>query len=329
MIHKDKPVISAIGSLHPHIIPVAPRQGQRLLVRIKTAMTALPPLSDSMDFIIAGHPLPTFLLDRIVDELKPERTLPAPPHLVHLTDLRQPTSLSITTCDLLTKAGMNWGRVPSGATLRHYGLAVFDMDSTLITIECIDELADFAGKKKEVSEITEQAMSGQLDYRQSLLKRVEVLRGMDTRVLAQVYAERLKLSEGADRLMATLHQNGLRTALLSGGFTYFTERIKIEMGLDFATSNQLEIESGCLTGRVVGEIIDADAKARHLVRLSQEFGLQTAQVIAIGDGANDLQMMSKAGLSVGFHAKPSVRAKANIVINDGGLDSLLNFLPPF
>ena len=198
------------------------------------------------------------------------------------------------------------------------------MDSTLITIECIDELADFAGRKVEVSAVTEAAMRGEIDYRESLRRRLALLEGLDARVLARVFGERLLLSPGARELLEAAQNAGLRTAILSGGFTYFTERLRIELGFDFATSNELEISGGKLTGRVVGDIVDAAAKAHHLARLTDELGLHKDQVIACGDGANDLLMMEQAGLSVAFRAKPATRARADVAINFGGLDSLLN-----
>lgn len=212
------------------------------------------------------------------------------------------------------------------AATREKKLIVADMDSTMITIECIDELADFAGKKAEVSAVTEAAMRGEIDYRESLRRRLALLAGLDARVLARVFGERLLLSPGARELLEACQQAGLRTAILSGGFTYFTERLRIELGFDFATSNELEICGGKLTGKVVGDIVDAAAKAHHLARLADELGLKKEQVIACGDGANDLMMMAQAGLSVAFRAKPATRAKADVAINFGGLDSLLNIL---
>lgn len=214
--------------------------------------------------------------------------------------------------------------VPDDRRLSDFRLFVTDMDSTLITIECIDELADFAGKKEEVSAVTEAAMRGEIDYRESLRRRLALLAGLDARVLARVFGERLLLSPGARELLEACQNAGLRTAILSGGFTYFTERLRIELGFDFATSNELEISGGKLTGKVVGDIVDAAAKAHHIARLTDELGLKKEQVIACGDGANDLMMMAQAGLSVAFRAKPATRAKADVAINFGGLDSLLN-----
>ena len=167
-------------------------------------------------------------------------------------------------------------------------------------------------------------MRGEIDYRESLRRRLALLAGLDARVLARVYGERLLLSEGARELLEAAQTAGLRTAILSGGFTYFTERLRIELGFDFAPSNELEISGGKLTGKVVGDIVDAQAKAHHLNRLRDELGLEREQVIAVGDGANDLLMMAEAGLSVAFHAKPATRAKASVAISHGGLDCLLN-----
>jgi phosphoserine phosphatase len=219
---------------------------------------------------------------------------------------------------------LDWAFSPAGRKLSDYGLICFDMDSTLITIECIDELADFAGKKEEVSAVTEAAMRGEIDYRESLRRRLALLAGLDARVLAKVFGERLLLSPGARELLEAAQKAGLRTAILSGGFTYFTERLRIELGFDFATSNELEISGGKLTGHVAGDIVDAAAKAHHLCRLRDELGLRRDQVIACGDGANDLLMMAESGLAVAYRAKPATRAKADVAINFGGLDSLLN-----
>ncbi|MDQ5941623.1 MAG: phosphoserine phosphatase, partial [Pseudomonadota bacterium] len=225
---------------------------------------------------------------------------------------------------LLYAEKLDWCFVESGRKLSDFGLIAFDMDSTLITIECIDELADFAGKKAEVSAVTESAMRGEIDYRESLRRRLALLAGLDARVMARVFGERLLLSPGARELLAAAQNAGLRTAILSGGFTYFTERLRIELGFDFSTSNELEISGGKLTGRVVGDIVDAQAKAHHLVRLRDELGLRKEQVIAVGDGANDLMMMAEAGVSVAFHAKPATRAKASVALNFVGLDGVLN-----
>ncbi len=276
-----------------------------------------------MNLIIQGGALPTFLLERIVAATGASNVEPRPPQVVRLHDASRTPEFE-ALIPLIEAEKLDWAFVDRSRKLSDFGLICFDMDSTLITIECIDELADFAGKKEEVSAVTEAAMRGEIDYRESLRRRLSLLAGLDARVLARVYGERLLLSPGARELLEAAQNAGLRTAILSGGFTYFTERLRIELGFDFATSNELEISGGKLTGRVAGNIVDAAAKAHHLARLTDELGLKKEQVIACGDGANDLLMMAQAGLSVAFHAKPATRAKADVAINFGGLDSLLN-----
>ena len=276
-----------------------------------------------MNLVIQGGALPTFLLENIVKATGAQAVEPRPPQVVRVSGATRTPEYD-TLIPLIEAERLDWAFVPEGRKLSDFGLICFDMDSTLITIECIDELADFAGKKAEVSEVTEAAMRGEIDYRESLRRRLALMAGLDARVLARVFGERLLLSEGARELLEACQNAGLRTAILSGGFTYFTERLRIELGFDFATSNELEISGGKLTGRVVGDIVEAAAKAHHLARLRDELGLRKDQVIACGDGANDLMMMAEAGISVAFRAKPATRAKADVAINFGGLDALLN-----
>ena len=214
--------------------------------------------------------------------------------------------------------------VPEGRRFADLKLLAMDMDSTLITIECIDELGDFAGRKAEVAAITEQAMRGELDYRQSLRKRVAVLAGLDESVLERVYAERLRLTPGAEALVAKCKAHGVKMLLVSGGFSFFTERLRERLGLDYTISNRLEVASGKLTGKVLGGIVDAEAKARRFSEVARALSAQKAETVALGDGANDLKMLAQAGYSVAFRAKPAVRAQASCAIDWCGLDAVIN-----
>lgn len=226
------------------------------------------------------------------------------------------------------QAKLDWGFVPTETTLNSFGLVVMDMDSTLINIECIDEIADFCGIKKEISAITESAMRGQIDFRESLRRRVKLLAGLDESTLARVYDERLELNPGAELLIQTLKKHHIKTMLVSGGFTFFTDKLKARLGLDFTLSNQFAVQDGKLTGAVLGDIIDAQRKADELVRMREQLGLQPEQVIAIGDGANDLAMMAVAGVSFGYHAKPIVQEKTTYQINHVGLEAVIGLLNP-
>ncbi|MDO9053233.1 MAG: phosphoserine phosphatase SerB [Gallionella sp.] len=218
---------------------------------------------------------------------------------------------------------IDYGFVPANKTLADFGLVVMDMDSTLISIECIDEIADMQGLKPEVAAITESAMRGEIDFAESLRRRVALLEGLDEGALQRVYDERLKLNPGAKIMLAALKKHNIKTLLVSGGFLFFTERLKPRLGLDYTHANTLEIENGKLTGRVLGEILDAQGKAQWLVKMRDELGLQPEQVIAMGDGANDLKMMAQAGVSIAYHAKPVVRAQASYAFNFVGLDGLV------
>ncbi len=218
---------------------------------------------------------------------------------------------------------IDYGFVPEGKTLADFGLLVMDMDSTLISIECIDEIADMQGLKPQVARITEEAMRGEIDFAESLRRRVALLEGLDEGALQRVYDERLKLNPGAEIMLQQLKSHGIKTLLVSGGFLFFTERLKPRLGLDYTHANTLEIVNGRLTGLVLGEILDAQGKADWLVKIRDELGLKPEQVIAMGDGANDLKMMAQAGVSIAYHAKPVVRAQASYALNFVGLDGLV------
>ena len=217
--------------------------------------------------------------------------------------------------------------------LSQYRLVAFDMDSTLINIECVDEIADVAGRRAEVAAITEAAMRGEItDYKDSLRRRVALLQGVPESALAQVYEQRLQLNPGVERFVAALQAAGLKTLLVSGGFTYFSERIRHRLGLDFARANMLAIEGGRLTGSLVdrpwGDICDGNEKRRVVLEVCDLMGIAPDQAIAVGDGANDLPMMSVAGLSICYHGKPAVREQAMISIEAGGMDRALDLLVP-
>ncbi|MFJ2995137.1 phosphoserine phosphatase SerB [Pandoraea sp. NPDC087047] len=215
--------------------------------------------------------------------------------------------------------------VDSARHLTDFKLVAMDMDSTLITIECIDEIADYCGLKAEVSAITEAAMRGEIkDFNESLTRRVALLKGLDASALEKVFDERLQLSPGAQSMLRGVQALGIRTLLVSGGFTFFTERLKSRLNLDVTRANTLEIVDGKLTGRVLGEIVNAEVKARTVTEVAAQFGARPDQAIVMGDGSNDLQMMAIAGLSVAFRAKPVVREKASVAFNYVGLDGLLS-----
>jgi phosphoserine phosphatase len=205
-------------------------------------------------------------------------------------------------------------------------LLAMDMDSTLITIECIDELGDLAGRKAEIAAITAQAMRGEIEYRESLRRRVAALAGLPETSLKKVYEERLRLTPGAETLLERCKDNGVKLLLVSGGFTFFTERLKARLGIDHTISNVLEVKGGKLTGALVGDIVDADVKAAKFRSIMNELGAKKGQTLAIGDGANDLKMMRAAGVSVAFRAKPIVQAQATCAINWSGLDAVANLL---
>ena len=223
-----------------------------------------------------------------------------------------------------TQAKLDHAFVPSTRKLSDFKLLVMDMDSTLITIETIDELADLVGRKEEVADITARAMRGEIEYDQSLRDRVAVLKGLPESVLDRVYEERVRLSPGAEKLIAGVKRAGLRILLVSGGFTHVTERLRARLGLDWTKSNTLKVENGKLTGELAGGIVNAMGKREALLAISEELRITKDQIIAMGDGANDLKFMAEAGVSIAYHAKPVVRDRATLAFDYVGLAGVLN-----
>jgi phosphoserine phosphatase len=223
------------------------------------------------------------------------------------------------------KAKLDFAFVPENLRLADFGLLAMDMDSTLITIEVVDETADMLGIKPQVAQITAATMRGEIDFAESLTRRVALLAGLDESSLQQIYNERVQLSPGAERMLSKLKAAGIKTLLVSGGFTFFTERLKTRLNFDYAHSNTLEISNGKLTGRIAGPIVDASAKSAKTEEIRKHLGLSRDQVIAVGDGANDLKMMAQAGLSIAYHAKPIVREQATYALTYSGLDGIINF----
>lgn len=227
---------------------------------------------------------------------------------------------------LSQKLQLDLNLLPSHLNACGFKLVISDMDSTLIAIECIDEIADMMNIKPQVSAITEAAMRGELNFEQSLTQRVALLSGLSEDALQRVYDERLKLNPGAQTWLAGLKQAGIKFALVSGGFTFFTDRLQQRLGLDYSRANQLAIHQQKLSGTIEGDIIGAQAKADFLLELCQKMGISAQQALAVGDGANDLLMMQQAGLSIAYHAKPKVQEQADCALNFRGLDAILDFV---
>jgi phosphoserine phosphatase len=222
------------------------------------------------------------------------------------------------------KATLDFAFIPRPRKLSDFRLLVMDMDSTLITIETIDELADLVGRKAEVAAVTAQAMRGEIEYDESLRRRVAVLKGLPESALDRLYTERVRLSPGAERMIEGVKRAGLKILLVSGGFTHVTDKLKARLGLDFVRANTLEVQNGKLTGDLVGRIVNAEVKREALLEARDAMKTTKDQIVAMGDGANDLKFMSEAGVGIAYHAKPAVRKKATCCFDHVGLDGLLN-----
>lgn len=274
-----------------------------------------------MNLVIQStHLIPQVQLTRLTELTQCKHREQVAEHAYRLTDAQQHTEIA----PYCLANRLDYGYVVKGKALSDFGLVVMDMDSTLISIECINEIADMQGLKPQVSTITEAAMRGEIDFAESLRRRVALLKGLDENALQRVYNERLQLNPGAEIMLAELKKHGIKTLLVSGGFVFFTERLKARLSLDFACANTLEIVNNKLTGKVLGNIVDAQAKANLLVNTRDALKLKPEQVIAMGDGANDLKMMAQAGVSIAYHAKPVVREQASYALNFVGLNGLVN-----
>ena len=282
--------------------------------------------SITMNLILQGLDGDSARLERIAALAAPTSITRLGPNAVRCEQIAYSPALRPTIEVAAQAAQLDATYMMGQRALSEFKLVAMDMDSTLITIECIDEIADMQGLKPQVAAITEAAMRGELDFAASLKQRVALLEGLDASALQRVYDERLKLSPGAETMLAAVQKAGLKTLLVSGGFTFFTERLKQRLGLDYTHANELEIVDGKLTGKVLGGIVDAEEKQRTVERVCAQMGITPAQAIVMGDGANDLKMMGIAGLSVAFRAKPVVRSQADVALNFVGLDGLLNVL---
>ena len=274
-----------------------------------------------MNLVLQGPTLTRADVDAVADGVRPAHIEPLGEKAFRLSAATPHDSVA----KLCEARRMDFAWLPEGRRFAELRLVAMDMDSTLITIECIDELGAYAGKKAVIAAITEAAMRGEIaDYKDSLRRRVALLAGQPEAILEDLYTKKLALTPGAEQLVAACRKHGIKLLLVSGGFTYITERLKARLGLDYTFSNTLEIANGRLTGKLLGDIVDAQGKVTEFKRVMQALNASKEQTVAIGDGANDLKMMAEAGLSVAFHAKPVVRAQASCALTYSGLDGVLN-----
>jgi len=278
------------------------------------------------NLVLQGPQADLETLERLARLANPQGVTPLGAHALRAEGVACSAALKQAIDAAAFEAGVDATFIAAGRTLADFRLVAMDMDSTLITIECIDEIADMQGLKPQVAAITEAAMRGELDFSESLMRRVALLEGLEASALQRVYDERLRISPGGEAMLQAVQAAGLKTLLVSGGFTFFTERLETRLGLDHTHANVLEVIDGRLSGRVLGGIVDAEEKKRTVERVCAELGIDPAQAIVMGDGANDLKMMGIAGLSVAFRAKPVVREQASVALNFSGLDGLLTIL---
>lgn len=280
-----------------------------------------------MNLILQGLSAQRHIVEQVAGLARPRAVVAIGDHAYRCVDVNYNDEVKSQIDMAAWAAKLDYAFIERSRALSDFKLVAMDMDSTLITIECIDEIADMQGLKPQVAEITEAAMRGEIEFKESLTRRVALLKGLDANALQRVYDERLALSLGAEKMLAGIQALGMKTLLVSGGFTFFTDRMKQRLNLDYTHSNQLEIVNGKLTGQVIGGIVDGEEKKATVERVCKELAISPQQAIVMGDGANDLQMMRIAGLSVAFRAKPVVRAQANVAFNFVGLDGLLHLFP--
>ena len=273
-----------------------------------------------MDLIIQGIEIETRDLRQLANLSGASKIERINGNAFRLIDASQRDRIS----SLCLEAELDFAFVGERESLNQFRLIAMDMDSTLVGIETIDEIADIHGIRKQVAEITEKAMYGEIDFSEGLIQRVALLKGLDHSVLQRVYDERLIFNPGAEKMLKQLKAAGIKTMLISGGFTFFTDKLKDRLGLDYTFANTLETVNGRLTGRLLGEVFGAKGKGWALNKICNELGFRKENLIAIGDGANDLSMFAEAGVSIAYHAKPIVQENATYAINHVGLDGVIN-----